>query len=675
MRTNANIAGEILLACIVESEPGDDFGSSPSAEDELAIEFDGEGYPTAPWKSPFYSFLRIIPDTALDTLQRLVSFATHRWLEASRKKLGLTSESLSVRLTDGSIKEYIGNAWVFGWSQQNSLGVGQLYSALAALEGWLCDLIDEGRDVTPQIQTILRQTDSVAVLGVLVNVGKHSARLFKGPLLPLLGLQDIYEWDNRRTDQNAHAFDSLHWARSGEILFEMAEKWVFSPYRIGKLRKVVAELVVDDRKLGDLVVGMTGDWALPSSPSSQKDALEIRILIAELNYRHYSLEIDPETGSESKAFQLPAGLSIAINQFNDDKKRILQALKFPETCQKVLTQDRALTKSEAEEVAALMMALSNDEVIELEEERLLAPKVAAAVLLMLRAPNWLAENPHTEAQAESIVNSVIDDMEDKAAESSRELSIAPSHLVFVVHWAMTRWLNQRTKEHDELILRLLTSGDDAAVRVLLSMAYRHRESLGACWRRLVYLALLWSALLSLKPRYGDGQEVEARWRRWRRWYRLRSLSVDAEWTLIDPVSVAHRSERLELRRWERRNAKEDGAYWRSRPKRLSVGLATHFLGSAFSWLFQEERDARISGNEVEEHRHLVLAFWAHHAWWLCGSAESETDDYPVMHDFGYKVLDEIARLMVESSPDICSQLWRPVFALGPRGHYAIQPIS
>ena len=672
MRTNASVAGEVLLACIVESAPEDDFGSSPSAEDELAIEYDHEGYPTAPWKSPFYSFLRINPEAALDTLQRLVNFATHRWLEASRKKFGSTPDPLPVSLTDGSIKEYVGNAWVFGWSQENSLGVGQLYSALAALESWLCDRIDEGGDVTMQLQTILRQTGSVAVLGVLINVGKHAPQLFKGPLLPLLGQQDIYEWDSRRTSQNTLAFDSLNWASSGEVIFEMVKKWVFSPYRTKKLREVVAEQVVEDRKLGALVLGMTSDWALPPS---QKGALEQRILIAELDHRHYSLESDPETGKQVRAFKLPSDLSSAIQNFHDDGKWTRQALAFPESCQKVLLQDHLLTTRAAEEVAALMMALSSDEEIDLEKERLLAPKVAAAVLLTLRAPNWLAENVHAQTQAQAIIDTVINDREDETREDRRDLSIAPSHLVFVVHWAMTHWLDRRTKEDDELILRLLTGGDGAAVRVLVALAYRNRASLGARWRRLMYLALLWSALLSLKPRYGDGQEVEQRWRRWRRWrrwYRSRSLAEDAEWAAVDPLSVAKRSERLELRRWERRHAKERRWYRRMRPKRISVGLDTHFLGIAFSWLFQEDREVKISGQEVEEHRELVLAFWAHQAWWVSGRADNKNDDFPPIQSFGYKLLEEMVRLMVSSSPDICVRLWRPVFALGPRGHYAIR---
>jgi hypothetical protein len=61
---------------------------------------------------------------------------------------------------------------------------GQLHCALAALERWLCDLIDAGIDIAAQIDALLRATNSAAVLGVLVNVGKYRDELarhwFKG---------------------------------------------------------------------------------------------------------------------------------------------------------------------------------------------------------------------------------------------------------------------------------------------------------------------------------------------------------------------------------------------------------------------------------------------------------------------------------------------------------------
>src|SRR5947209_1963208 len=59
MRATPRVAGEVLLACIIESEPKQESGSSYRLDRDLGIEFDSSGYPTAPWKIPFYAYLRI----------------------------------------------------------------------------------------------------------------------------------------------------------------------------------------------------------------------------------------------------------------------------------------------------------------------------------------------------------------------------------------------------------------------------------------------------------------------------------------------------------------------------------------------------------------------------------------------------------------------------------------
>jgi hypothetical protein len=240
MRTNALVAGEVLLACLIEDEPEEEFGSSRGVDRQLGIEFDSQGYPTAPWKSPFYAFLQINPDAALDYLNQLINFSTDRWMEAARQRNRSDPETLSLRLGDGTTREYAGNYWVFTWSHQNSPFIGQVHCALAALERWLCDLIDTGIDVAPQVDALLRTTNSVAVLGVLVNVGKYRDTLFRGPLRPLLGLRHLYDWDFQRAKENAYAFDAMTWARSGEVVFEMAKNWVLAPYRKRKLREIVS---------------------------------------------------------------------------------------------------------------------------------------------------------------------------------------------------------------------------------------------------------------------------------------------------------------------------------------------------------------------------------------------------------------------------------------------------
>jgi hypothetical protein len=669
MRTNAAVAGEVLLACVIEDEPEEEYGSSRDVDRELGIEFDNEGYPTAPWKSPFYSFLHINPDAALGYVHQLINFGTDRWVQVVRKRNRADTATLSLRLGDGTTRKYAGNYWVFTWSHQNSHFIGQLHCALAALERWLCDLIDRGIDIAPQIDGLLRVTNSVGVVGVLVNVGKYRDALFKGPLRPLLAVQQLYEWDFQRAEENAYAFDAMTWARSGEVVFEMARNWVLAPYRNRKLREIVPEMIVADREVGDFVLAASSQWV---SPQTDKEALEFRVLMAELDYRNYSPAVDPATGKQSLTFAYPQDVAAGIAAFRRDKSRVIQALTFPRRCRDVLNQTRMLNPQEAQSVALLMAAVDGDEEIDVAQEMMHAPRVAAAVVLLLRAPDWLAENAAIQQRAQSIINSAIAGVADESEARGSRILMAPSHLEFAAYFAVESWIAEPSKENDERVLRLLTSGDDPAVQVLVWSAYRNREALGQRWWRLLYLALLWSGLSMLTPRYGDEEDEEVRWQRRRRWLRTRSLSAgNATVASIDPLGVAERIERFELKRWQRHYARDGRRFTKESGRRLSGSLDDHFLQNAFGWLVGSQTGRVIPTQELETHRELVAAFWAHQAWWLSGSGKDENDDYQPMHQFGYAIADEIARLIIDSPAAAGPALWRPVFSLGPKGHYAV----
>ena len=668
MRADAEVAGEVLLGCIIESEPEEEYGSHQRLGRELGIEFDSEGYPTAPWKSPFYAFLRIKPEAALGHLHQLINFSTDRWVQAVSKRSGSDPSRLSIRLSDGAVREYAGNSWVFTWSHENSNFIGQLHSALAALERWLCDLIDAGIDIAPQIGVLLRATTSVAVLGVLVNIGKYRDDLLKGPLRPLLGVQHFYWWDSASVKANACRFDASAWGRSGEVVFEMAKHWVLAPYRGRTLRGIIPQIIVADREVGDFVAAMTSQWV---SPTSEKEALEHRALVAELDYRNYSSVLDPKTGKEISRFAYPPETAAAIADFRQKSSRAIQALAFPKQCRDALDQTGTLTNESAESVASLMGALDGDEEIDLDGDMLHAPRVATAVLLLLRASDWLAQNVTAQRRAQSIIDPAIAGITDTDETYRLRISSAPSHLEFVAYYAVERWLTDPGKESDEQLLRLLTSEDSAAVRVLVWSAYQNRDALGQRWWRLLFMALLWSSLSMLIPRYGDEEGTKVRWQRWCRWLRTRSLSAPATSASITPLAIAQRVERLELRRWRRRYARDGRPFTMEPGRRLSGSLDTTFLKSAFAWLFRNQADRVIPVQELETHRQLVAAFWSHQAWWLSGSGKDENDHYQPMHEFGYALLDELARLVLESPVSETPSLWRPVFERGSKGHYAI----
>jgi hypothetical protein len=50
---------------------------------------------------------------------------------------------------------------------------------------------------------------------------------------------------------------------------------------------------------------------------------------------------------------------------------------------------------------------------------------------------------------------------------------------------------------------------------------------------------------------------------------------------------------------------------------------------------------------------------------------TDRDDYQPMQQYGYAIIDELARLAFESPWRPRLGLWHPVFALGPKGHYAL----
>src|SRR5690606_24723309 len=122
---------------------------------------------------------------------------------------------------------------------------GQLHCAIAALEKWICMKIDKGEDIEPVIEQILENSNSVAVLGMLLDIGKYKPDLFSGVLQSFLGVYDLYQGDDKRI-QNGHWLDNLSWGRAGEIAFEKAKEWCFATHRKIPLQQLAVQRVLND---------------------------------------------------------------------------------------------------------------------------------------------------------------------------------------------------------------------------------------------------------------------------------------------------------------------------------------------------------------------------------------------------------------------------------------------
>ena len=242
MRIRPEVASEFLLALLIDDSPTEDYSSSP-LRDDLGLEFCNSGYPTAYWKSPFFQFLQLNSEVAIDTLITLVNFCTDRWADNYK-----SAPSIEFTFQEGQKNSFKGDGQVFSWSQENSTSNGQLYCALAALEKWIYTTIDKEDDVEPVIRTLLQNSNSIAIIGVLLDVGKYKPDLFTSVLQPLLGVYELYQGDDSRVQNAGHWFDAFSWARAGEQVFEMAKKWSFAPHRKIPLRQIAAQLAINDKK-------------------------------------------------------------------------------------------------------------------------------------------------------------------------------------------------------------------------------------------------------------------------------------------------------------------------------------------------------------------------------------------------------------------------------------------
>ncbi len=187
MKLRPEIAKEIILALCVNPPRYEHDHDSLLSNEWCGLQSSHDGHPAMYTEGPFWLFLQMNPKTGLDTIISLVNFATERFCEYMQGKGDNGLSDTTLHLPSGDIT-YMGDHRVYGFFRSETFNCKYLSSALMALEKWLYDLMEEGKEVNKWIEIIFTKSRSVAFLGVLVEVGKKHQELLDGPLLPLLGV-------------------------------------------------------------------------------------------------------------------------------------------------------------------------------------------------------------------------------------------------------------------------------------------------------------------------------------------------------------------------------------------------------------------------------------------------------------------------------------------------------
>jgi len=175
-------------------------GASFSDMNELGIRGTMDYHPPAHVQGPFLRLLGANEDEGLRLIHGLTNAATAYWCgrERDERYLGYSRTPLPIvlRLPSGP-KELWGNEEVYCWFRHTSVGPYAVISALMALEVWMEECLEAGRDADHLIHKVMAGSQSVAVLGVCVAIAlAFPTRCLPGVLPfiahPLVWRMDIY---------------------------------------------------------------------------------------------------------------------------------------------------------------------------------------------------------------------------------------------------------------------------------------------------------------------------------------------------------------------------------------------------------------------------------------------------------------------------------------------------
>lgn len=668
MRAQPELAAEVLLALIIEDQPERGYGAG-QFEIDLGLEYPEDAYSTAFWKSPFFPFLQLAPETALTSLLALVNFCTERW--AAEVMKGRTGEAPGVTLqfADGSDKTFPGWRQVFGWPQSNdSLRNGNLFCALDALERWLTLRLDAGEDITVDIERIFLEGNSASLVSVLLNVAKYRPSLLRGPLAALITFPNLFFWDSARVEQVGYNFIGWSWLRGGQAMFDFARDWVLAPHRQKKFLHVVVELLLTDDDVAQRLQALLSTWALPDDP---KDALELKLLFATLDRAHYQTVTDPVTGAETQDLVYPDALRLEVQSWQTDSAPTLVYLLVPDQCEQRLRGGQLLNDDEAAYLFNLLQECETGAEGEDEDAKSNCRFAAASTLVTLGGA-WLAQNAEAQKHVFQVVRAGVAAVASTGEEiRERRMGSLCNELKFVAYAVMHLWLvdEDGVKEWETAVMRLLTSGDTRAAAVVVGVAYANREHLATAWWRLLRAGLFWSSLIMLAPHHGEDDAAEHAWKVWLarlRLFPLRGPSATPD--DLDFKRVVVGQERLNyLRRMRLYNAGDQT--WRGKPKRERGGsLDSHFLGVLFNWLIEGDG----TGNRDLDTR-LALRIWYYDATRAKACERKEHGEYDLpSQSLGYNILQKLGALTITAPEGEERAVWEPVLSHGPAAHYALQ---
>ncbi len=490
-------ACEVTLALLIDWPKTEvNKGSHHVGIDRHGFRFDADYQKIVFWfTGPFIGYLRSNWRPAVELVIRLINFATDRYEDWCPNSLA--DKQVTIKTPDGD-SEWKGNHQIFSWNRYHMHTPQVVTCALMALEKWFYERIDAGESVSDAINLIFREGQSLALIGVLINVGKRHESLFVTDLKPLLFARALYNLDLQSTIQNV----GVGWMPFEDAFISNAKReWDDLPGRKTWLKDACLEWMLTKSEFKTVFAEVSSSFnqdakALPEG-STERETL-IR----------WAVEFNPELWAKR---QLENGQVEFYNERLDELRDVegekdnsirQKLLLTPRQCAELLKERLEFEDSE---FSTLWDLLQNHEFWDRAEElasqepsadELLDPRHARSgmiAVLVCLGEEWLNQDPGRFDYLDGETRRILDNRpEIKAfkAEDTRD-----DFEGFLARIAVRRWAaNPDDEEWRDVVGRFVVSYRYHTVHQLFDEAFKCRERLGVAYGELEALALVFSAV-------------------------------------------------------------------------------------------------------------------------------------------------------------------------------------
>lgn len=346
---------EILLAILIDEPHERQLGNQDRSSFCL---FEPIGwYPPFYNRGPFLNYFRINPTEALQFTLTIVDFATERYLEQLQHK-GLVDDSITIVYVGGK-KVFKGDRQVFGWHKDMGNPPHSLVTILMAFEQFLYEELDNKKPVDAYVRQALDNTNSLAIVGLLLVVAKKEWTLFKNVLQPLLPTFRFYVWDLHSTSHE-HIYSYWDLPKSWQ---SMAEEWTGRKHRFIPLKDILVNYFLLDVDLQKIYEPITDQWEAELNEIKKQEQIDIYLLQIIPQFRMENWVRDRNDQPDVQ-YKEPEEVSAVLKDARTSSLTTMSDNNFAYNCDQLIKQKSLLTE---EEITFIWNKL-NDFVLKLDQQ-------------------------------------------------------------------------------------------------------------------------------------------------------------------------------------------------------------------------------------------------------------------------------------------------------------------